>query len=440
MLGPKPSATPPWLKRLGGRIRQARRVRGFTQSAAAGPHLTKSFISLLESGRTYPSVATLVALTDRLQSSLALLLLDEAQLPRETALTLLALARGWGAADPTNARVDPLLTAVDVLAEHADGLRIETLLTRGDLALRHGEPKAAERWFNDALNEARERHERSYEPRALMRIAALALQRNDRPTARRRLDEALPLFRATRTLRSVDGCQAMILHGRLLIVEGKQGRALRVLEEVVDTAGRHDLPLLQGQALQWVGQIQRDSGRLERALETLRRAKDALIHAGEGLDLAQVLHRLGTLSRDGGDLEEAQTHFQHALRIQQRIGASAERSVTLNDLAQLEMSRGRLTSAHQAATDAYELASTLRDCIQQGRVLVTLARIAKAYHRWKAAAAHLREAVEQFKKAKHPDALADAARELGMLLKERGEHAEAADYLAIALSAERETH
>ena len=44
--------SPVWLKRLGGRIRQARRIRGFTQTDIARPNLTKSFISLLESGRT----------------------------------------------------------------------------------------------------------------------------------------------------------------------------------------------------------------------------------------------------------------------------------------------------------------------------------------------------------------------------------------------------
>src|SRR5574340_967777 len=118
------STIPPWLKRLGNRIRQARRARGFTQSAAAGPHLTKSFISLLESGRTYPSVTTLVALADRLRSSLALLLLEEERLPRETALSLLALARVKSMAD-SRASVEPLLTAVDTLAADADDLRIE---------------------------------------------------------------------------------------------------------------------------------------------------------------------------------------------------------------------------------------------------------------------------------------------------------------------------
>src|SRR5438876_5024469 len=131
--------SPVWLKRLGGRIRQARRIRGFTQTDIARPNLTKSFISLLESGRTYPSVSTLVTLASRLQSSLALLLLETPQLPRETALNLLELAR---ASAPANAaKTDRLLAAVEALSEDANDLRAELLLTRGDIAVVQGRPR-----------------------------------------------------------------------------------------------------------------------------------------------------------------------------------------------------------------------------------------------------------------------------------------------------------
>src|SRR5438093_1186127 len=126
--------SPVWLKRLGGRIRQARRIRGFTQTDIARPNLTKSFISLLESGRTYPSVSTLVTLASRLQSSLALLLLETPQLARETALNLLELAR---ASAPANAaKTDRLLAAVEALSEDANDLRSELLLTRGHIMRR----------------------------------------------------------------------------------------------------------------------------------------------------------------------------------------------------------------------------------------------------------------------------------------------------------------
>jgi tetratricopeptide (TPR) repeat protein len=77
--------------------------------------------------------------------------------------------------------------------------------------------------------------------------------------------------------------------------------------------------------------------------------------------------------------------------------------------------------------------------VQKARSLVTLAQVARAQRRWKQAIDQFKEAVEGFRRAKLPIELGEAARELGMLLKERGEHAQAADYLAMAISIEAET-
>src|SRR5207302_10657137 len=110
--------SPVWLKRLGGRIRQARRIRGFTQTDIARPNLTKSFISLLESGRTYPSVSTLVTLASRLQSSLALPLLGTPQLPRAAALNLLGLPRS--SAPPNPAKPERLLAPAGAQSKAAN--------------------------------------------------------------------------------------------------------------------------------------------------------------------------------------------------------------------------------------------------------------------------------------------------------------------------------
>jgi tetratricopeptide (TPR) repeat protein len=381
-------------------------------------------------------VTTLVALADRLRSSLALLLLEEERLPRETALSLLALARTKASAS-SRASVEPFLAAVEALAADADDLRIECQLTRGDLAAYAGELHGAERGYAEALDSARRQHLRTYEPRALLRLAELALRRTDRTTARQRLDEALPLFRGSRTLRSIDGSEALILHGRLLITEGKYNRAFRVLEEVAEMASRHDLPRLRGKALQWIGQTHRVAGQLDRAVESMRRAKDVLSSAAETIEFADVLYQLGMLYRENNNLEEAQSSLQEALRIQERIGATAEQAVTLNDLAEIQLRRHRLAEAQRTITAAHTLARKLQDPSKSGRILVTMARVARANRRWKAAANHLRDAVALFKKAKLPQEFAETARELGMLLKERGEHAQAANYLAIALSFDR---
>ena len=70
-------------------------------------------------------------------------------------------------------------------------------------------------------------------------------------------------------------------------------------------------------------------------------------------------------------------------------------------------------------------------------LLVTMARVSRAQKRGKQAADYFKEAVAIFKKGRRQAELAETARELGMLLKERGDHADAADYLAMAIAAEK---
>src|SRR6059036_3756781 len=265
--------SPVWLKRLGGRIRQARRIRGFTQTDIARPNLTKSFISLLESGRTYPSVSTLVTLASRLQSSLALLLLETPQLPRETALNLLELAR---ASAPANAaKTDRLLAAVEALSEDANDLRAELLLTRRDIAVVQGRPRDAERAFSDALAWSRKNELRPFEPRALSRMAHLAFARHEEDAGRERLENALAQFRSTRTLRSAEGCKALLTYGELMSRQSRTARAQRILLEVAQAAQRQDLTLILGRAQLGLARIHRAAGRAPAAVTALRKAKDA---------------------------------------------------------------------------------------------------------------------------------------------------------------------
>jgi len=429
--------SPVWLKRLGGRIRQARRIRGFTQTDIARPNLTKSFISLLESGRTYPSVSTLVALSNRLQTSLALLLLETPQLPRESTLNLLELAR---ATAPSNAaKTDRLLAAVEALSEDADDLRAELMLTRGDVAVAQGRPKDAERAFSDALSWSRKRRLHPFEPRALVRLAHLSLGRSEEETGRQRLEEALTQFRSTRTLRSVEGCDALLSYGEVLSREGRALRALRILEEVAQVAHRQDLPLTLGRAQLGIARIHFGAGRSAQTVTALRSAKDALLTASDSIELTGALRALGRMLYEAGELSDAHEALQSALQLQERVGETRSRASTLDDLARVLVRMGKIAEAQREAKTALAMAEAHRDSVQRARCLSTLGQVAKAQRRWKQAIAQLKESVELFKRARLSGELAEAARELGMLLKERGAHAEAADYLAMAISTDAGT-
>jgi len=431
----KPPKSPPWLKRLGSRIRQVRRIRGLTQTDVAKPNLTKSFISLLESGRTYPSVGTLVALADRLQTSIALLLLETSELPRETALTLLALARATGEASPANA--ERLLAAAEVLAEDVDDLSADLMLARADIALSQGKPKDAERMYDETLAWARKRKLRAYEARALAKHASLALQRGDDSEARPQLEEALQLFRGTRTLRSVEGSEAMLAYAQILGMQGRAARSVRILEEVAQVARRQDLPLILGKAELTLARARLAAGQPPQAKEALQSARTALESAGDLPETAQSLRSVGTLLVETGAPAEAHTVLQNALRMQDRLGDRRHRAATLNDLARVLVQQGKAAEAQAQAKEALDIADDHHQPLQKAQILVTMAMVARQQRRWRQAIDQLKEAVELFKKGKQTAEVAATARELGMLLKDRAEHAEAADYLAMAIATER---
>ena len=435
MTEPKTPKSPPWLKRLGNRIRQVRRIRGFTQTDVARPSLTKSFISLLESGRTYPSVGTLVALADRLQTSLALLLLETPELPRETTLTLLTLARAIAESAPAEA--ERLLAAGEVLSANADDLHADLMLTRGDITLAQGQVREAERQYEETLAWARKRKLAAYEPRALSRLAYVARQRGDDAAARQQLEAALEAFRTTRTLRSVEGCEAMLAYGEMLSGQGRAARAARVLEEVAQVARRQDLPLILGKAQIGIARVRLGAGQTAQAREALHAARAALENAPDAPENAQVLRAAGVLLFQTGSPAEAHSILQQALRLQERSGEVRTRAGVLNDLARVLLHQGKAADALAHAKMALELAGSQHNPAQKAAILVTLAHIARQQRRWKQATELLKDALEIFRKAKMTAEVGETARELGMLLKERGEHAEAADYLAMAISTER---
>ena len=435
MTEPKTPKSPPWLKRLGNRIRQVRRIRGFTQTDVARPSLTKSFISLLESGRTYPSVGTLVALADRLQTSLALLLLETPELPRETTLTLLTLARAIAESAPAEA--ERLLAAGEVLSANADDLHADLMLTRGDITLAQGQVREAERQYEETLAWARKRKLAAYEPRALSRLAYVARQRGDDAAARQQLEAALEAFRTTRTLRSVEGCEAMLAYGEMLSGQGRAARAARVLEEVAQVARRQDLPLILGKAQIGIARVRLGAGQTAQAREALHAARAALESGPDTPENAQVLRAAGVLLFQTGSPAEAHSILQQALRLQERSGEVRTRAGVLNDLARVLLHQGKAADALAHAKMALELAGSQHNPAQKAAILVTMAHIARQQRRWKQATDLLKDALEIFRKAKMTAEVGETARELGMLLKERGEHAEAADYLAMAISTER---
>src|SRR3972149_11915088 len=82
-----------WIVAFGQRLERARGRMGLTQAELAGADLSKSFVSLLETARSYPSVETLLLLGRRAGTSAAGLLMDAGAPRRDTGPRRAPLAR-----------------------------------------------------------------------------------------------------------------------------------------------------------------------------------------------------------------------------------------------------------------------------------------------------------------------------------------------------------
>lgn len=409
------SLIPPWLQRLGSRIRLARRARGLTQTDAAGPGLTKSFVSLLESGRTYPSVGTLVTMADRLQTSLGQLLLDRPQLTRETALNLVMLARE----SPPNGAVDLLLDAAETLAGDSDDLQVELRLTRGDVAASQDRPKDADRWFREALTQAKKRRLQAFEPRARARLATLAFQSGDLNHARTEVEDALAAFRSSRTLRTVDGCSALILLGTILVRNGKPARALRNFEDAARIAERERLGAVLGRAYAGIGQAHGAARHFNRAIDSLQRARDKLQAAGDSEGLTVALHQLGRLQLETGQADHAQETLEHSTQLLKEQNDPSLRVAVLTDLAWAQLRAGRIAQAQSSARSAVAIAAHTHDSGLRGRALRVQGNVARAQRRFKQAVEILKESVATLRRARLPEELTGATQELDALMRDR---------------------
>src|SRR5206468_2291653 len=134
----------------------------------------------------------------------------------------------------------------------------------------------------------------------------LAFARHEEDAGRERLENALAQFRSTRTLRSAEGCKALLTYGELMSRQSRTARAQRILLEVAQAAQRQDLTLILGRAQLGLARVLVRMGKLA---EAQREAKTALALAEEHRDLVQKARCLVTLA----DVAKAQRRWKQAV-------------------------------------------------------------------------------------------------------------------------------
>jgi len=413
-------ARPAWLVRFGQRLKAARGRAGLTQEALGAPELGKSFVSLLESGHSYPSVETIVALSRRARVSVASLLFESADLRLETAFNLIQLA--WDM-DPVSQGAEAArlsLAAEALLPDMPAELRVRATLIRARGAMTANRMDEAAKLAQDAVGRARRSELGSALGMALCLKGIVEERRGDFQRAVVTLAQAIEVMRRAKSVRTEEGIWALLSLGAARLRMNEVRRAQRAYRRAQYFADRLDIPRLLGRALTGLGLIEWAGGRLDQAVSLLSRAYEVFEQAEDLAEMGRVLTNLGHIRREQGLYAEALAVLEKAVRIRERQADVRGCSATRDEIAAVLLAMGRFDEAAAAARQAIKDAKTARDQARGAVAKVTLARVLRAKNQRARASRLLRDAMTAFSRlgmSKEAESASREMRSLGADLK-----------------------
>src|SRR3989475_446390 len=264
------------------------------------------------------------------------------------------------------------------------------LVESASLALLYGTAQArlgrhAEglRWLDTALEQARKGGERGVESRALNARGAMSLVSG-------RLDEAADYCTRALMLASLDGDSATV------------GRCSNNLGIVSNLRGRY-----------------------AEAIGSWEIARAAFERAGWRQGVGECHHNLGITYLEQGALDRALAEADRAVAEAEASGDHTLWALTLRGRAEIHVSRGELQLARRELDQVRDLRIGVPDAADEAEDARVAASLLVADGQWAAAEAVLREVIERAEADERPLLQAEATRDLSMVLRGTGRHAEA---------------
>jgi len=256
-------------------------------------------------------------------------------------------------------------------------------LLYGTAHARMGRHDEGRRWLDVALDQARKRNEQAIEGRALNARGAVALVGG-------RIDEA------------ADFCT------RGLMVASR--------DSDVATAGRCSTNL---------GIISHLRGRHAEAIASWEIARAAFDRAGWRQGIAQCQHNLAITYREQGAFDRALMEADRAVAEAQASGDHTLWALALRGRAEIRVVRGELQLARGELDRVYEIRRSVPDPADEAEDLRTMAMVLAAEGEAGAAESALRDVIARADGHRRPQLLAEATRDLALVLRRSGRNAEA---------------
>src|SRR6266705_1677411 len=256
-------------------------------------------------------------------------------------------------------------------------------LLYGTAQARLGRNDEGLRWLDAALERARNDGERGVEGRTLNARGAMSLVRG-------RVDEAADYCTRALMLASLDGDLATV------------GRCSNNLGIISNLRGRH-----------------------AEAIGSWEIARAAFDRAGWRHGVAECHHNLGITYREQGALERALAEADRAVAEAEATGDRTLWALALRGRAEIHIVRGELDVACAELERVRESRSRLPHAGDEAEDERVVASLFAAEGQWAAAEGALRGVIERAEAHERPLLQAEATRDLSMVLRSTGRHAEA---------------
>jgi transcriptional regulator with XRE-family HTH domain len=412
-------------RRIGQRIREARRRAGLTQQQLAGERYTKAYVSALETGIARPSMVALSYLSERLGLP-ASHFIDEAH-PAWTRLEVdMQLAAGeWQAA------ADGYTTLLDDAPDDTTRADLLRGLAEASARLDHGKEtiaaaSEAARLYADAGRDA---------DAALARywLAYGLYQSDNEPDARSLLTA---LLEQVRSGLAVEPDFEMRLLTSLAAVESHTGqapRALSYLEEArglaADLDDRRRAAFLFNLAISY-----REVGDFEAAIRAGTQGMALYRAAGAMFESARIENDLALAYLATGQVDRARELAADARQQIEAAGDERWMAAVLDTQAQVALAGGDPSAAMVLAGAAREAADRSGNAYVTLVAMITEARALRASGRQEEAEARFGDAARTARESRVPNRLKEVLREWADLRAERGDHRGAYELTSEALT------
>jgi putative nucleotidyltransferase with HDIG domain len=215
--------------------------------------------------------------------------------------------------------------------------------------------------------------------------------------------------------------------GRAYLEQGNRGAALDVLEAAVAAADVIGSPPAVAQALNVVGIVYQVSGDLDQAATIYAAARDKAELAGDGALIAMIDQNLGTVAIIRGDIRAALEAFRLSHLGYQTLGMRNHEAQVLNNIALAYMELGELDDAEAAYNEATRAFEEEGDHARQLDLAVNKVQLYIAARRFDEALIQC----QQLLSVATDDApwRGEVWRHVGVIARERGDFAQAADNL-----------